>query len=103
MWICSRSWKTANKHEIRKGGRNEAEKQKKYIENKHELEEAAAKELAEKNAQATDLEQAQVKAAAGSSVSTIGLEFDADLEKLFPSKPVVEKPKDVYIKFDNKK
>ncbi len=81
---------------------NEAEKQKKYIENKHELEEAAAKELAEKNAQATDLEQAQVKAAAGSSVSATGLEFDADLEKLFPSKPVVEKPKDVYIKFDNK-
>lgn len=81
---------------------NEAEKQKKYIENKHELEEAAAKELAQKNAQATDLEQAQVKAAAGSSVSATGLEFDADLEKLFPSKPVVEKPKDVYIKFDNK-
>ena len=81
---------------------NEAEKQKKYIENKQELEAQAAKELAEKNAQASDLEQAQAKAAAGSSVSATGLEFDADLEKLFPSKPVVEAPKDVYVRFDNK-
>ena len=81
---------------------NEAEKQKKYIETKHELEEQAAKELNQKNAQASDLEQAQVKAAAGSSISSSGLEFDSDLEKLFPSKPIVEKPKDVYIRFDNK-
>ena len=81
---------------------NEAEKQKKYIETKHKLEEQAAKELNQKNAQASDLEQAQVKAAAGSSISSSGLEFDSDLEKLFPSKPIVEKPKDVYIRFDNK-
>ncbi len=81
---------------------NEAEKQKKYIENKQELEAQAAKELAQKNAQATDLEQAQVKAAAGSSVSATGIEFDSDLEKLFPSKPVVEEQKDVYVRFDNK-
>ena len=81
---------------------NEAEKQKKYIENKHELEEQATKELAQKNAQASDLEQAKVKAAAGSSVSETGIEFDADLEKLFPSKPVVEAPKDIYVRFDSK-
>ena len=81
---------------------NEAEKQKKYIQNKQELEEQAARELAQKNAQASELEQAQVKAAAGSSVSQTGLEFDADLEKLFPSKPVVEAPKEVYIRYDNK-
>lgn len=81
---------------------NEAEKQKKYVQTKQELEEAAARELAQKNAQASELEQAQVKAAAGSSVSATGLEFDADLEKLFPSKPVVEAPKDIYVKFDNK-
>ena len=81
---------------------NEAEKQKKYVQTKQELEEAAARELAQKNAQASELEQAQVKAAAGSSVSATGLEFDADLEKLFPSKPVVEAPQDIYVKFDNK-
>lgn len=81
---------------------NEAEKQKKYIQTKHELEELAAQDLAKTKANATELEQAQVKAAAGSSVSSTGLEFDADLEKLFPSKPVVEEPKDVYVKFDNK-
>jgi len=82
---------------------NEAEKQKKYIQTKQELEAEAAKELAQKNAQASDLEQAQVKAAAGSSVSDSGIEFDADLEKLFPSKPVVEAPKDIYVRFDNAK
>ena len=82
---------------------NEAEKQKKYIETKHELEEKASEELAKTNAQASDIEQAQVKAAAGSSISAGGLEFDADLEKLFPSKPVVEKPKDVYVVFNNTK
>lgn len=81
---------------------NEAEKQKKYIQTKHELEELAAQDLAKTKANATELEQAQVKAAAGSSVSSTGLEFDADLEKLFPSKPVIEEPKDVYVKFDNK-
>ncbi|MBR4508303.1 MAG: outer membrane beta-barrel protein [Elusimicrobiaceae bacterium] len=81
---------------------NEAEKQKKYIETKHELEEQAAQELSQKNAQASDLEQAQVKAAAGSTISASGLEFDSDLEKLFPSKPVVEAPKDVYVRYDNK-
>lgn len=81
---------------------NEAEKQKKYIETKHELEEQAAQELNKKNASASELEQAQVKAAAGSTISASGLEFDSDLEKLFPSKPVVEKPKDVYIRYDNK-
>ena len=41
---------------------NEAEKQKKYIETKHELEEQAAQELNKKNATASELEQAQVKA-----------------------------------------
>ncbi len=81
---------------------NEAEKQKKYIETKHELEEQAAQELNQKNAQASDLEQAQVKAAAGSTISSSGLEFDSDLEKLFPSKPVVEAPKDIYIRYDGK-
>lgn len=81
---------------------NEAEKQKKYIETKHELEEQAAQELNQKNAKASDLEQAQVKAAAGSTISSSGLEFDSDLEKLFPSKPVVEAPKDVYIRYDAK-
>lgn len=82
---------------------NEAEKQKKYIQTKQELEAEAAKELAQKNAQASDLEQAQVKAAAGSSVSAGGIEFDSDLEKLFPSKPVVEEKKDIYVRFDNTK
>lgn len=82
---------------------NEAEKQKKYIQTKQELEAEAAKELAQKNAQASDLEQAQVKAAAGSSVSEGGIEFDSDLEKLFPSKPVVEEKKDIYVRFDNTK
>ncbi len=81
---------------------NEAEKQKKYIETKHELEEQAAQELSQKNANATDLEQAQVKAAAGSTISASGLEFDSDLEKLFPSKPVVEEQKNVYIRYDGK-
>ncbi|MBQ4493211.1 MAG: hypothetical protein II972_01210 [Elusimicrobiaceae bacterium] len=81
---------------------NEAEKQKKYIQTKHELEEQATQELSQKNANASELEQAKVKAAAGSTISSSGLEFDADLEKLFPSKPVVEAPKDVYVRFDNK-
>lgn len=82
---------------------NEAEKQKKYVQTKQELEAEAAKELAQKNAQASYLEQAQVKAAAGSSVSEGGIEFDSDLEKLFPSKPVVEEQKDIYVRFDNTK
>ena len=82
---------------------NEAEKQKNYIQTKQELEAKAASELAQTNAQASQSEQDKVKAAAGSSVSAGGLEFDADLEKLFPSKPIVEAPKDVYVVFDNKK
>lgn len=81
---------------------NEAEKQKKYIQTKHELEEQAAQKLSQKNANASELEQAKVKAAAGSTISSSGLEFDADLEKLFPSKPVVEEPKEVFIRYDNK-
>ena len=81
---------------------NEAEKQKNYVQTKHELEEQAAQALAQKTGHASQLEEAKVKAAAGSSISESGLEFDSDLEKLFPSKPVVEAPKDVYVRFDNK-
>ncbi|MDR0953096.1 MAG: hypothetical protein LBM71_02755 [Elusimicrobiota bacterium] len=54
---------------------NEAEKQKKYVETKVALEQAAATEAE------------AVAAASAGAVSTSGLSFDDDLEKVFPSKP----------------
>lgn len=59
---------------------DEAEKQQKYVEKKMELEEQAS---AVKKADAASV------AEAGSSISSTGLSFDSDLEKVFPSKPEV--------------
>jgi hypothetical protein len=69
----------------------EAEKQQKYIEKKVELEQEALSALPEK---ASSTETAE--AAASGSLSTSGLSFDPDLEKAFPSKPVVIEPEQKY-------
>ncbi len=70
-----------------------AEKQKKYITKKQELEQAAKEEAkaAQENGAA-----ASGAAAAGALVSSSGLSFDEDLEKVFPSKPEVIEPKITY-------
>ncbi len=77
-----------------------AEKQKKYIIRKQELEEAAKQEAAakaeEQNAADQKAPESAATAAAGAAVSSSGLSFDDDLEKVFPSKPEVVEPKITY-------
>lgn len=63
---------------------DEAEKQQKYVEKKIELEQEALSTLG-KNADASTT----AATAASGSLSATGLSFDPDLEKAFPSKPVV--------------
>ena len=77
-----------------------AEKQKKYITKKQELEQAAQQEAqaAQENGAA-----ASGAAAAGALVSSSGLSFDEDLEKVFPSKPEVIEPKITYKYLSSKK
>ena len=70
----------------------EAEKQKKYIEKKIELEQEAMKALPD--AAASPVTAAEV--AAGGTLSTSGLSFDPDLEKAFPSKPAVVEAQQIY-------
>ena len=69
----------------------EAEKQQKYIEKKKELEQEALASLPK----SADASQAAA-VAAGGSLSTSGLSFDSDLEKVFPSKPVEVAPEQHY-------
>lgn len=69
----------------------EAEKQKKYIEKKIELEREALSALPQ---EVSSSEAAE--AAAGGSLSTSGLSFDPDLEKAFPSKPTVVETEQKY-------
>jgi hypothetical protein len=68
---------------------DEAEKQKKYVENKIKKESEAAAALA---AERTPAAQAVIANAGGSAA---GLSFDEDLEKVFPSKPAVMAPREV--------
>ncbi len=70
-----------------------AEKQKKYITKKQELEQAAQEEA--KAAQESGAAASGAAASAG-AVSSSGLSFDEDLEKVFPSKPEVIEPKITY-------
>jgi hypothetical protein len=69
----------------------EAEKQKKYVEKKVELEQKALEALPA----GADAAQAAETAASG-SLSSSGLSFDPDLEKAFPSKPEVVAPETKY-------
>ncbi|MDD6173303.1 MAG: outer membrane protein [Elusimicrobiaceae bacterium] len=77
-----------------------AEKQKKYIAKKQELEEAAKQETSAKaetqNGAAQKTSESVSSAAASAAVSSSGLSFDEDLEKVFPSKPEVVEPKITY-------
>lgn len=74
-----------------------AEKQKKYITKKQELEEAAKQEAAAKaEEQNAAVQKASESAATAAAVSSSGLSFDDDLEKVFPSKPEVVEPKITY-------
>lgn len=77
-----------------------AEKQHKYIAKKQEIEQAAKEEEEKKTEQAkADLSGAGagvVTEQAGKAVSSGGLSFDDDLEKVFPSKPEVVEPKITY-------
>ncbi|MDR1123930.1 MAG: hypothetical protein LBL61_04950 [Elusimicrobiota bacterium] len=70
----------------------EAEKQKKYVEKKIELEQEAMKAMPD--AAASPITAAEV--AAGGTLSTSGLSFDPDLEKAFPSKPAVVEAQQAY-------
>ncbi|MDR0735100.1 MAG: hypothetical protein LBG16_05415, partial [Elusimicrobiota bacterium] len=70
----------------------EAEKQKKYVEKKIELEQEAMKALPD--AEASPVTAAEV--AAGGTLSTSGLSVDPDLEKAFPSKPAVVEAQQFY-------
>lgn len=74
-----------------------AEKQKKYITKKQELEEAAKQEASAKaEEQNAAVQKASESAATAAAVSSSGLSFDDDLEKVFPSKPEVVEPKITY-------
>ena len=70
----------------------EAEKQKKFVERKIELEKEALKTLPDSGVSAATA----AEAAAGGTLSTSGLAFDPDLEKAFPSKPAVVEPQQIY-------
>lgn len=70
----------------------EAEKQKKYVEKKVELEQEALKAVPDNQASAATA----AEVAAGGTLSTSGLAFDPDLEKAFPSKPVVVEQQQIY-------
>ncbi len=86
-----------------------AEKQKKYITKKQELEQAAKEEAEAKAAANTAVvttgttantnptsAPAQSSLGANAAVSSSGLSFDEDLEKVFPSKPEIVEPKITY-------
>lgn len=81
---------------------DEGEKQKKYVEKKIELEQAATAAASSQTAQ-SGLSEAEIAAGAGAGLNAGGLSFDSDLEKVFPSKPVVieQKPQEITILHDH--
>lgn len=74
-----------------------AEKQQKYIAKKQEIEQAAKQEEENKAAQKqTVAPEGALAVQNAKEVSSGGLSFDDDLEKVFPSKPEVVEPKITY-------
>ncbi len=76
---------------------DEAEKQKKFVENKVEKEAETQAALAADKEKETKAEITSAVAAAGSSIQSAGgLTFDEDLEKVFPSKPEVIEQQEIF-------